>query len=276
MYDVDGYRKAFINVLKETGNHYGTDVIHLETPGGPIHYHRWLHPYQGDWELKEIFADNVLENLSKIITPDSTVVDIGAQTGNMSVAYSLFADKVLSFEPNPAAFEILQKNAELNENIIPYNYAISDEEGVLEFHYSDYGFCNGGYAKRTEHGVGVTGHKIPIDVFAVNFEDFVERNDIDLGNVSLIKVDAEGHDKDIIKTLTETIDEHKPVLISEIYVGSTSDEVAELMDVIHSLGYKIYDEKKNNLDIDDPGPEVKSLSDINLESGHNLVCIYDS
>jgi tRNA G37 N-methylase Trm5 len=35
----------------------------------------------------------------------------------MSVAYSLFANKVISFEPNPATFEVLEKNSELNPNI---------------------------------------------------------------------------------------------------------------------------------------------------------------
>ena len=111
---------------------------------------------------------------------------------------------------------------------------------------------------------------------AINFEKFVEENDIDLGNISLIKIDAEGHDKDILKTLKKTISEHKPVLITEIYTGSNKNEIAELMSVIHSMGYKIYDEDKNDADIDNLGQEVLSPNDINPRSGHNLICIYDS
>jgi FkbM family methyltransferase len=110
----------------------------------------------------------------------------------MSVAYSLFAKQVLSFEPNPATFEVLEKNSHLNPTIKPYNYAISDEEGPLTFHYSDEGFCNGGFATRTEFGVGVTGHNIPIEILGIDFEKFVEENNIELGTVSLIKIDAEG------------------------------------------------------------------------------------
>jgi FkbM family methyltransferase len=275
-YDVTDYRAKFLDVLKQTNNHYDTRVVDLDKFGKKFSYHKWLHPYQGDWELTEVFDSVILNNLSKIITPNSTVIDIGAQAGNMSVAYSLFAKQVLSFEPNPATFEVLEKNSQLNPTITPYNYAISDEEGALTFHYSDEGFCNGGFATRTEFGIGVTGHRVPIDVVAINFEKFVEENDIDLGNISLIKIDAEGHDKDILKTLKKTISEHKPVLITEIYTGSNKNEIAELMSVIHSMGYKIYDEDKNDADIDNLGEEVKTPNDINPRSGHNLICIHDS
>lgn len=271
--NLDEYRLQVLEVLKQTKNHYPTQIISLNVGDKEINYHRWTHPWQGDWELRELFTEEILNNLSKIITTGSTVIDIGAQVGNMSVAYSLFADKVISFEPNPAVYEVLEKNSQLNPNIHPFNYAISDEEGPLTFHYSDNGFCNGGFATRTQFGIGVTGHNIPIDVWAVNFEKFIQENNIEIGNISLIKIDAEGHDKDILKTLTNTISTHSPILITEIYNGLDPNEITELLNVIHSLGYKAYDEKINNLNLDNLGKEIKSVLDINPNSGHNLICI---
>ena len=189
----------------------------------------------------------------------------------MSIAYSLFADKVFAFEPNPATFEVLEKNSKLNPNIKPFNYAVSDEEGALEFHYSDFGFCNGGFATRTNFGIGVTGHKVPIDVYAINLEKFLE--DEEVGEISLIKIDAEGHDKDILKTLTNIINKHKPTLITEIYDGLSPEEITDLLNTIHSLGYKAYDEEVNKLDLNNLGVEIKSVFDIKPGSGHNLICI---
>lgn len=276
MQELDNYRNQVLDALKESGNHYSTAVINLKVLDKEINYHRWLHPWQGDWEIKALFNERILTNLSKIIKPESTVIDIGAQAGNMSVAYSLFARQVISFEPNPATFEVLEKNSKLNTNIKPFNFAISDEEGPLTFHYSDYGFCNGGFATRTNHGVGVTGHVIPIDVWAINLEKFLKESEIDLGEVSLIKVDAEGHDKDILKTLTAIIGEHKPVLITEIYNGLNPDEITDLLDTIHALGYRAYDEEVNHLDLDNLGKEIKSVQDIKPGSGHNLICVYGS
>jgi len=276
MSQIDEYRKQVIDVLKQSNNHYPTNIINLKVLDKEINYHRWMHPWQGDWEIEALFNEKILNNLSKIIKQGSTVIDIGAQAGNMSVAYSLFADKVISFEPNPATFEVLEKNSELNPNIYPFNYAISDEEGPLTFHYSDNGFCNGGFATRTQYGIGVTGHKIPIDVLAVNFENFIQKNSIEVGNISLIKIDAEGHDKDILKTLSNTITTHKPILITEIYNGLNPNEITDLLNTIHSFGYKAYDEEINHLDLYNLGEEIKSVTDIKPGSGHNLICIYDS
>lgn len=273
MYDVSEYRNEVIRVLKETGNHYDTKVNQINRLGKTITYHQWQHPYQGDWELREVFTEEILTNLSKIIKPDSIVVDIGAQSGNMSVAYSLFAKQVISFEPNPATFEVLEKNASINKNIRPFNYAITDEPGPLTFHYSDNGFCNGGFASRTHRGVGVTGHVIPIDVYGVNLMNFLNEEKIEVGNVSLVKIDAEGHDKEILKTIKPFLQVHRPILITEIYNGLDEMEVQELLDVIHDTGYIAYDERNNNLDIENLGKEINSYRDINISSGHNLICI---
>ena len=271
--DIELYRKQVLEVLKTSNNHYGTQNINHKPKNWDIDYHRWLHPWQGNWEIDYLFTEEILTNLSQIITKESTVIDIGAQTGNMAVAYSLFADKVIAFEPNPATFEVLEKNSKLNPNIIPYNYAISDETGPLEFHYSDYGFCNGGFATRTETGIGVTGHKIPIDVYGVNLENFlIDKN---VGNISLIKIDAEGHDKDILKTLNNIIDKHKPVLITEIYNGLKPNEINDLLNTIHNLGYRAYDEEINKCNINNLGKEIKTTKDINPGSGHNLICVYE-
>lgn len=275
MQEINSYRSQVLEVLKQSNNHYPTQIINLQVEDKQINYHRWMHPWQGNWEIEALFNKKILDNLSKIITPNSTVIDIGAHTGNMSVAYSLFAEKVVSFEPNPATFEVLEKNSQLNPNIHPFNYAVSDEEGPLTFHYSDNGFCNGGFATRTQFGVGVTGHKVPIDVWAINFEKFIQENNIEVGNISLIKIDAEGHDKDILKTLTNTIITHKPILITEIYNGLNSSEITDLLNTIHSLGYKAYDEEINHLDLNNLGKEIQSVTDINPNSGHNLICIYD-
>jgi FkbM family methyltransferase len=170
----------------------------------------------------------------------------------------------------------LEKNSKINTNIVPFNYAVTDNEGSFTFHYSDNGFCNGGFATRTHQGVGVTGHVIPIDVYGINLCSFVEEENINIDDLSLVKIDAEGHDKDIIKSISPILLKYKPVLITEIYNGLDESEVEELLSAIHSVGYKAYDEKVNNLDIDNLGKEILSVSDINISSGHNLICIHDS
>ena len=267
------HREAVLNFLKKTNNHYEALKINIRVDDKEINYYRWLHPFQGKWELEQLFNSKELSNISKLIKPNSTVLDIGAQTGNMAVAYSLFAKNVIAFEPNPATFEILEKNSTLN-SIIPYNFAISAEEGSCEFHYSDPGLCNGGYASVLDKGVGVTGHSLPLDVYKVNIVDFVKNHHPEaLNNISFIKIDAEGHDKEIIPTLQEIINLNKPIIQTEIYDGLTPNETNHLINVINDLGYKAYDMDACNNDIDLLQNEIKSYKDINPGSGHNLICL---
>lgn len=236
------YRKEFIEVLQKNNTHYAAELINYETPKKlfKFNYYRWKHPLQGSWESYAIFTDEILTYLKETIS-DKIVIDIGAQTGLMSVAYAQFAKKVISFEPNPAAYEILEKNSTLYPNIISYNLGCSVIDGPLEFHYSDEGLCNGGFATNCQKGIGVTGHHIPIDVYAVNTFEFLKKHHSnDIKEIKLIKIDAEGHDKEIIKSLKDLICEINPIIITEVYAGFVEDELTDLYNTLVSLNYEIF------------------------------------
>lgn len=273
------YREEFIAALKHNRHHYESVLSKYTTPSNKynIEYYKWNHPYQGNWEYKEIFDDTILDYLQTLISPQSIVIDIGAQIGLMSVGFSLFAEKVISFEPNPAAYEVLENNSKVNKNIIPYNLACSNVEEVLQFHYSDNGLCNGGYALGCEAGVGVTGHKIPIDVYAVNIVDFLKTyHSDDIKNISLIKIDAEGHDKEILKTLKSLFNDIHPIIITEMYAGLRPTEITDLIDTLHNLSYDIYDIGTANegLDKSKELKKINSISDLKVGSHGNLICFY--
>ena len=241
-----------------------------------INYHRWLHPNQGDWETTALFTPQKLKYIEKLIKKDSVVLDIGAHTGNMSVAYSLFAKKVISFEPNPITFDVLNQNSKLNKNIIPYNVGCSVEDGEMEFHYSDIGFNNGGLTTTLDKGIGVTGHNIPLEVYCVNVDRFLkELHSDDYNNISYIKIDCEGHDKSILETLKNIIEINKPIIQTEIYDGLSSREQIELIETINSLGYDCYNFNEANDNIDNIGDKLTkdNINKLSVMSGHNLICI---
>ena len=275
---VDEYRNEFLNVLKQNKTYYGSAFQTYTTPSKKykIDYYKWRHPYQGNWEYTETFTDGILDYLSSIIKPNSVVIDVGAQAGVVSVSYAQFAKKVISFEPNPAAYDILNDNTAIYKNIIPYNLACSIEEGELQFHYSDEGFCNGGFATACETGIGVTGHIIPMDVYAVNLNDFLNKyHKDDINDISLIKTDAEGHDKEIIKTIYPILKTIRPVLFSELYSGLTKVEIEDLINTVKNASYKIYDVSKNNSGLWNHSnrKEIKSIDDVIVGELCNLLCL---
>ena len=155
-----------------------------------------------------------------------------------------------------------------------FHFIFGLKQQTNEFHYSDPGLCNGGYASVLNKGVGVTGHSLPLDVYMVNIIDFIEKyHPNDVNNISFIKIDAEGHDKEILPTLKKIIDINKPIIQTEIYDGLTPNETDQLINVINNLGYKAYDMDTCNNDIDNLQDEIKSHKDIRPNSGHNLICL---
>lgn len=61
-------------------------------------------------------------------------------------------------------------------------------------------------------------------------------DDFGINNVSLIKIDIEGHEIEAIKGGLETIKKSKPVIIVEVFRGPECDE--RLM-YLRSLGYQV-------------------------------------
>lgn len=236
-------------------------------------YFKWEHPYQGNWDVETLFVKEEFSFLEEFIKEGDVVLDIGAQTGNMSVAYSNIVGKegkVISFEPNPASFSVLEKNSNISKNIDAYNYAVTDDYNVEVFHYSDEGLCNGGFASNTEKGIGVTGHKLPLPVYTIDIVDFMENNYKDLiDEINFIKIDTEGYDRFIIPQLKPFL-KNNPTILTEVYDGLTQNEVDDLIKQIKLIGYIPYDEDdyKNGIK-----KEINDLGDINMKSGHNLLCI---
>ena len=267
------YREKLDEVLKENGVYFGTEEINLLVNNHKINYHRWLHPMQGEWELEWLFNEYKLSCIKKLIRKDSVVIDIGAHTGNYSIAYSLFADKVISFEPNPVTFGILEKNSKLNTNIIPYNVGCSTSDNQVSFSYSDPGFNNGGM----NMGLMSESHQHKIDVYCVNIDNFIKQFHFeDYNNISFIKIDCEGHDKEILPTLKGIIEKNKPIIETEIFDGFTLEQKQELVRVINSLGYNCFNFTSANDDIDLLGEKItmESIQEMQTrnEGGHNLIC----
>jgi FkbM family methyltransferase len=148
----------------------------------------------------------------------------------------------LGFDPNPYVFKILQVNASLNKdktNIIPLPFAISQEEEEFYFISSEASFCNGGISstKKSIHGKFIYPQKIK----GVNLKKFLEENYKEwLPKFTFLKIDTEGYDKEILKSIKDLITAYKPTIIAESFGKASNTEKIELYEVICQLGYDVY------------------------------------
>jgi FkbM family methyltransferase len=225
-------------LFKEYG--YSIDTFTLDRYA-EIEFAQWQHPFCEPFKL----SDRNVAFYRELVKPGDFIIDIGAHLGDTTVPIALAAGKegcVLALEPNKYLYAILEKNASLNSsktNIIPMNIAATAEDGHFNFHYSDASFCNGGFLSQREkldqH------HKYELKVEGRNLEKILASQYAHLlPRLSLVKVDAEGYDKEIIKTLTHTIFTYRPKILSECNQFLTKGEREELFDVMTRFNYTLY------------------------------------
>lgn len=208
---------------------------------GLIDFAEWDNPLATRLDLKQEMVDF----FRKFIKEGDLVIDIGANVGDTTVPMGLAAGKsglALGFDPNPYVFKILKENAALNPskvNIHALPFAISVQEEEFYFISSEASFVNGGISstKESRHGKFVYPHKIK----GIPLMEFLETNYGDwLPKLSFIKVDTEGYDKEILKSISDLIARYKPVIVAESFEHNRAEEKMELFETIARHGYDIF------------------------------------
>lgn len=133
----------------------------------------------------------------------STVLDVGAHIGALTVPMARLVGpqgRVYAFEPQKKVFRELVHNLKLNglSNTIPLRMAVSSEPGVVEMN-----------AVTTQDGrVGIGSGRDEVEARTVDSFGF--------SNVSVIKIDVEGHETHVRWGARDTIDAFRPVIFLEI------------------------------------------------------------
>jgi len=228
--------------LKRTFKEYGSKIKSFDIEGlGKVEYAQWLHPFEGP---KEVTASQI-NFYNSLATKGSLIIDIGAHTGDTTVPMALAVGKqglVIGLEPNLYVFKILEENTRLNTeltNIDALPFAATQEDGEFIFNYSDASFCNGGYLSQIKNQTH--RHKYELKVQGKNFDKYLRAHYADwLPKLELLKVDAEGFDKEILDNMSGIISEFRPNIMAECYKKLTTEERQELYDTIAKHDYTVY------------------------------------
>lgn len=220
---------------------YGFDVRRFDLPSdGPVEYAQWLHPGESAKTISQADVDH----LRQFIRPGDVVIDIGAHSGDSTLPLALAAGPsgcVLALEPNPYVFPVLEKNASLNRdrtNIVALNFAATAEPGPVTFEYSDAGFCNGGRHEgisRWRHG-----HAFPLTVRGEHLPTWLAAHQPGLiDRIRFIKVDAEGYDLAVLRSMAGLIDRLRPFIRAEVYRHLAREPREALLEFFLARGYDV-------------------------------------
>lgn len=218
---------------------HGYTLKNFNVEGCNIEYAQWLHPLEGE----KIISNSEVNFFKKFIKKGDIAVDIGAHTGDTSLPMALAAGikgAILAIEPNKYVFKILAKNSELNKgivNIIPLECAVSTSNMQLTFHYSDASFCNGGNLSSIQDKKH--SHPYTLIVEGKRLIDILNQKQLKPNDIKFIKMDCEGYDKEILKSINEVLI-YKPTLLIECFRLLNKQERGELFDIVNNIGYKIY------------------------------------
>lgn len=170
------------------------------------------------------FEKNFLEYVRINFAKQQTILDIGANIGNHSLFFSEFLeyDEIICFEPFAKNVELLKLNLSGKKCKI-MDYALSDTNSTKPLYNSQ----SDNYGGFSLHSYG------PNTSFVVENKITTKTLDsLELNNISMIKIDVEGHENCVLNGSIQTIKRNKPIIFIEnlshgyptLFVESQFDE----------------------------------------------------
>jgi FkbM family methyltransferase len=184
-------------------------------------------------------------DLPYIYKPGTDILDIGGNIGWNAIMFSNYGP-VHTFEP--MFYKVIQKNVDQNKLTHPvtiHPYGLSHEETTLNFFIPktemdglrNYG--GGSFRPLTREELGPqyagyeeTGTELPVK----------RLDDVYHGTPSVIKMDVERHELEVIQGAWNTISKHKPAMYIEI-LDPKNDAIVKMLE---PLGYTMIERPENN------------------------------
>ena len=162
-------------------------------------------------------------------------IDIGANIGNHSLFFSNYYNMTHAIEPVLSTFKALELNVLINgltAKIKTHNIAISSTATYHRFfEYYSGDISRSKIAAKNE----ATPERATEYIIQTIKGDDILINPID---INMIKIDAEGHEANIIKGLNKIIQLNNPILLFE--VNAINHDSGEIISELKKLGYKFF------------------------------------
>lgn len=166
-------------------------------------------------------------------------IDVGAHIGLVSVPAAKMnpETKVLSIEPDSDNYSLLKQNKWFNnaDNITALKLAATSEEKQIEVYKAKQSYGTGSHSveyEKDKHFKSEVVQGKPLDKI---YSDSSIKD-----KVSLIKIDVEGHESEVLKGADKIISEHRPKIIFE---ARNQEKLQQVKDTLKEYDYKI--EEKN-------------------------------
>ena len=219
--------------------------------------------------VNEIIEPVETELFKNKIKNGDIVVDIGANIVYFTLLMAKLVGnngKTFSFEPEPKNFTILSKNVIINnyKNVVLEKKGVSDYNGTSKFFLS-----SENTGMHSLHKVDNKGKEIDIDVIKLD-DYFIIEGLVD--RISMIKIDVEGAELQVLNGMTKILKNGKLKLLIEFipeHLEKHGTNPSDILKILEDNNFKLYhiNEKTKKL-------EPKNAENIleNSKLGRNIYC----
>jgi hypothetical protein len=187
--------------------------------------HGWMlitGPYVGKClELYGEYAESEVAVFAQYVRPGDVALDVGANIGSLTLPLAALvgqAGRVYAYESHPEVFNVLCANLALNQvrNVRPVNAFVASSPGVQtgSKYWGEHAFIG--------------------EVWQPRFEQI---DALSLPACSLIKIDVDGGELEVLRSAAQTLARCRPVLYFE---NDVAEKSAPLLRHVLELDYRIY------------------------------------
>jgi FkbM family methyltransferase len=199
--------KSWIFAAYRARGHYSARIHGISFRVNPSHLGFWRSVSRGRWE-NETFAI-----LDRFLKTDLDFIDIGAWIGPLTLYGASQSRRVLAVEPDFHAYRCLLENLELNRvrNVVTFQAALGARTEIRRMSIMQ-GQPGNSLTRLTDLGPGGDTFEVP----GFSWTDWVAL--ANPGKVSLIKIDIEGGEFELLPAMMDYLAKGRPPLLISLHL----------------------------------------------------------
>jgi FkbM family methyltransferase len=196
--------------------------------------------------LSKYYEPNTHKIFDKFLDPNHSYIDIGAFIGSTVLYGAHLAKKVYAIEPDPIAFNELQKNVLLNPLL---QHKIELHQKCLYLRSEKVKFGSMAHGGDSMSSLLFASAPTSWFVDGITFQEFIRENKIT--DCNFIKMDIEGGELLILPSMEEYLAREKPILYLSMHPHFFQDPKSDTQRIIEVLrNYKnIYTDERKKIEL---------------------------